>query len=97
MEGTWLPTAAELGGAAAFSDQVLKTMKLVVKGDAYTLTGGGTGRGGPPESSPGPPHPNNTTKPTTPNTGASGPGWAAGFLPGQPPAPLRGGSRRYSR
>src|SRR5258706_15977842 len=38
MEGTWLPTAAELGGAAAFSDQVLKTMKLVVKGDAYTLT-----------------------------------------------------------
>ena len=39
MDGTWLPSVAELGGQA-FPDQVLKTMKLVVKGDAYTVTVG---------------------------------------------------------
>ena len=39
MEGTWLPSVAELAGQA-FPDQVLKTMKLVVKGDAYTVTVG---------------------------------------------------------
>jgi uncharacterized protein (TIGR03067 family) len=39
LEGTWLPSAAELGGKA-FPDEVRKTIKLVVKGDKYTVTVG---------------------------------------------------------
>jgi uncharacterized protein (TIGR03067 family) len=39
IEGTWLPSAAELGGKA-FPDEVRKTIKLVVKGDRYTVTAG---------------------------------------------------------
>ena len=39
MEGTWLPSAAELAGKK-FPDEVRKTIKLVVKGDSYTATVG---------------------------------------------------------
>jgi uncharacterized protein (TIGR03067 family) len=39
IEGTWLPSEAELGGKK-FPDEVRKTIKLVVKGDDYTVTVG---------------------------------------------------------
>jgi uncharacterized protein (TIGR03067 family) len=39
IDGTWLPSTAELGGKA-FPDEVRKTIKLVVKGDKYTVTAG---------------------------------------------------------
>ena len=39
IEGTWLPETAELGGKM-FPDEVRKTIKLVVKGDKYTVTVG---------------------------------------------------------
>jgi uncharacterized protein (TIGR03067 family) len=39
LEGTWLPSTAELAGKQ-FPDEVLKTLKLVVKGDRYTVTAG---------------------------------------------------------
>jgi uncharacterized protein (TIGR03067 family) len=39
IQGTWLPSAAELGGKK-FPDEVRKTIKLVVKGDKYTVTVG---------------------------------------------------------
>src|SRR5438105_1006023 len=39
LEGTWLPTTAELGGKP-FPDDVVKTIKLVLKGDKYTVTVG---------------------------------------------------------
>jgi uncharacterized protein (TIGR03067 family) len=39
LEGTWLPSAAELAGKK-FPDEVCKTIKLVVKGDQYTVTAG---------------------------------------------------------
>ncbi len=39
LEGTWLPTAAEIGGQP-FDEQTLKAMKLVLAGDAYTVTVG---------------------------------------------------------
>ena len=39
LEGTWLPSAAELGGKE-FPDEVRKTIKLVVKDDKYTATVG---------------------------------------------------------
>ncbi|HMF19869.1 MAG TPA: TIGR03067 domain-containing protein [Gemmataceae bacterium] len=39
IQGTWLPEAAELAGKV-FSDKVRKTIKLVVKGDKYTVTVG---------------------------------------------------------
>src|SRR5437773_2715662 len=39
IDGTWLPAEAELGGKA-LPDEVLKTIKLVVKGDKYTVTVG---------------------------------------------------------
>ena len=39
LEGAWLPTAAELGGQP-FDEQTLKAMKLVLAGDAYTVTVG---------------------------------------------------------
>jgi uncharacterized protein (TIGR03067 family) len=39
LEGTWLPSMAELG-EKAFPDEVRKTIKLVVKGDRYTVTAG---------------------------------------------------------
>jgi uncharacterized protein (TIGR03067 family) len=39
LAGTWLPSAAELGGQP-FPDEVRKTIKLVVKGDKYTVTVG---------------------------------------------------------
>jgi uncharacterized protein (TIGR03067 family) len=39
IDGTWLPSAAELGGKM-FPDEVRTTIKLVVKGDKYTLTAG---------------------------------------------------------
>ena len=46
MDGTWLPTAAELGGKQ-FPDDVRKSIKLVIKDDEYTVTVGneGTDRG----------------------------------------------------
>jgi uncharacterized protein (TIGR03067 family) len=39
IEGTWLPSTAELGGKM-FPDEVRKTIKLVVKDDKYTVTVG---------------------------------------------------------
>jgi uncharacterized protein (TIGR03067 family) len=39
IQGTWLPSAAELGGRK-FPDEVRKTIKLVVKDDNYTVTVG---------------------------------------------------------
>src|SRR5262249_17008418 len=39
IQGTWLPSAAELGGKM-FPDDVRKTIKLVIKGDKYTVTAG---------------------------------------------------------
>jgi uncharacterized protein (TIGR03067 family) len=39
LQGTWLPSAAELGGKA-FPDEVRKSIKLVVKDDTYTVTVG---------------------------------------------------------
>jgi uncharacterized protein (TIGR03067 family) len=39
IQGTWLPTAAELGGEK-FPDEVRKTIKLVIKDDKYTVTVG---------------------------------------------------------
>jgi uncharacterized protein (TIGR03067 family) len=37
MEGTWLPTEAELAGEK-FPDKILKSIKLVVKDEKYTVT-----------------------------------------------------------
>jgi uncharacterized protein (TIGR03067 family) len=37
IEGTWLPSSAELGGKE-FPDELRKTIKLVVKEDKYTVT-----------------------------------------------------------
>jgi uncharacterized protein (TIGR03067 family) len=37
--GTWIPTSAELGGNK-FPDEVLKSIKLVIDGDKYTVTVG---------------------------------------------------------
>jgi uncharacterized protein (TIGR03067 family) len=39
LQGTWLPSEAELAGKK-FSDEVRKTIKLVVKDDKYTVTVG---------------------------------------------------------
>ena len=39
IEGTWLPVSAELAGKP-FPDEVLKTIKLVVKGDKFLVTVG---------------------------------------------------------
>jgi uncharacterized protein (TIGR03067 family) len=39
LQGTWLPSSAELGGKM-FPDEVRKTIKLVVKDDKYTVTVG---------------------------------------------------------
>jgi uncharacterized protein (TIGR03067 family) len=39
IEGVWLPATAELAGKM-FPDEVRKTIKLVVKGDKYTVTVG---------------------------------------------------------
>ncbi len=39
MEGTWKPTMAELAGKK-FPDEIVKTMKLVVMNDKYTVTVG---------------------------------------------------------
>lgn len=39
LDGTWLPSSAELGGKP-FPEEVRKTIKLVVKGDKYTVTVG---------------------------------------------------------
>lgn len=39
LEGTWLPTEAELAGQK-FPDEIRKSIKLVVKGDMYTVTVG---------------------------------------------------------
>jgi uncharacterized protein (TIGR03067 family) len=36
MDGTWLPVTAEMAGEK-FPDEVLKTMKLVIKGENYTV------------------------------------------------------------
>ncbi len=40
MEGVWTPMTAELAGTK-FPDEILKTMKLTLKGDAYTVDVGG--------------------------------------------------------
>jgi uncharacterized protein (TIGR03067 family) len=39
LQGTWLPTTAELGGKP-FPEEVRKTIKLVIKDDKYTVTVG---------------------------------------------------------
>ena len=39
LQGTWLPTAAELN-EKPFDEATLKTMKLVIEGDKYTVTVG---------------------------------------------------------
>jgi uncharacterized protein (TIGR03067 family) len=39
IQGTWLPSTAELAGQK-FPDETLKMMKLVVKDDQYTVTVG---------------------------------------------------------
>jgi uncharacterized protein (TIGR03067 family) len=39
LEGTWLPSKAELAGKT-FPDEVRKSIKLVIKGDDYTVTVG---------------------------------------------------------
>jgi uncharacterized protein (TIGR03067 family) len=39
LEGTWLPSAAELGGKM-FPEEIRKTIKLVVNDDKYTVTVG---------------------------------------------------------
>jgi uncharacterized protein (TIGR03067 family) len=39
LDGTWLPSSAELAGKP-FPDDVRKTIKLVIKGDKYTVTVG---------------------------------------------------------
>jgi uncharacterized protein (TIGR03067 family) len=39
LNGVWTPASAELGGKP-FPDEVLKTMKLVMAGEAYTATVG---------------------------------------------------------
>lgn len=39
MQGTWLPSTAELGGKI-FPDEVRQSIKLVVKDDKYTVTVG---------------------------------------------------------
>jgi uncharacterized protein (TIGR03067 family) len=39
VQGTWLPSAAELGGKP-FPDEVRKTIKLVIKDGRYTVTVG---------------------------------------------------------
>jgi len=39
LQGSWLPSAAELAGQE-FPDEVRKTIKLVVKDDKYTVTVG---------------------------------------------------------
>jgi uncharacterized protein (TIGR03067 family) len=39
IQGTWLPSAAELGGKM-FPDELRKAIKLVVKDDKYTVTVG---------------------------------------------------------
>lgn len=36
MKGTWIPTSAELAGQK-FPDETLKTMKLTLEGDKYTV------------------------------------------------------------
>jgi uncharacterized protein (TIGR03067 family) len=39
LEGTWIPTTAELGGQK-FPDEITKTIKLVLKGNEYTVNVG---------------------------------------------------------
>ena len=39
IEGSWIPTAAELAGQP-FPEEVRKTIKLVIKDDKYTVTVG---------------------------------------------------------
>jgi len=39
IQGTWLPTVAELAGKE-FPEEIRKTIKLVLKGDTYTVTVG---------------------------------------------------------
>jgi uncharacterized protein (TIGR03067 family) len=39
MEGSWKPTMAEIAGKK-FPDEVVKTIKLVIKSDQYTVTVG---------------------------------------------------------
>ncbi|HQR38257.1 MAG TPA: TIGR03067 domain-containing protein [Blastocatellia bacterium] len=39
LQGTWLPSAAELGGTM-FPDEIRKTISLVIAGDKYTVTVG---------------------------------------------------------
>jgi uncharacterized protein (TIGR03067 family) len=40
MEGTWLPLSAELAGEK-YPEEILKTMKLILKGEKYTVEVGG--------------------------------------------------------
>jgi uncharacterized protein (TIGR03067 family) len=39
IQGTWLPQTGELGGKE-FSQDILKTIKLVIKDETYTVTAG---------------------------------------------------------
>lgn len=56
IQGSWLPSTAELGGKP-FPDEIRKVTRLVIEGDAYTVTVGDVvDRGGlkvNPEVSPG--------------------------------------------
>jgi len=40
IQGTWLASTGELGGKK-YPDDILKTLKLVIKDDKYTVTVGG--------------------------------------------------------
>ena len=42
LDGTWLPATAEFGGKM-FPEEARKSMKLVIKGDKYTVTVGKEG------------------------------------------------------
>lgn len=66
MEGTWRPSAAELGGEK-FPDEVRQSMKLVIEGGLYTVTVGATPDKGTVKLDP-------STKPKSMNiTGTDGP------------------------
>jgi uncharacterized protein (TIGR03067 family) len=73
IEGTWLPSSAELGGKE-FPDEVRKTIKLVVKDDKYTVTVGAKVDKGTIKLNP-------TAKPKTLDiTGTDGPNKGTTFL-----------------
>jgi uncharacterized protein (TIGR03067 family) len=73
IEGTWLPVSAELAGKP-FPEEVLKTTKLVVKGDKFVVTVGDSPDSGQLKI-------NNTAKPKTVDiVGTEGPNKGKTFL-----------------